>query len=457
MNLPTSRAHLSRRSFLKHTLVTSLAVGPAGRLFAEPARNNYDLLIAGGTVIDPLKKTKSVADVAIKAGKIVRVAEKLDPGQAARVLDAKGLTVSPGWIDLHAHVFLRDLRTGGTESKPAGTGGPGWQRSLAVHPDRDAGVHTGVTTLADPGGFEASTFALFRREIVEKSLTRVLGFVNVSATRGSPIHGDWSRFNQELTIKTIVDNRDVIEGVKVLSSQRHSGNLGVVPTKLAVQAARESGTRVMAHIGLAPPLIQDVLDLLGPGDIITHCWKGFPAGLFHRNGKPVEEVRQALKRGVRMDLGHGQQSFSWEAARHARAAGLPLHSLSTDLHQGSIKGPVWSYGRTMAKMLHLGFSLEEVVEMTTLGPAKLIGREKELGSVLPGTAADLTLFRVVEAPTVLTDSEGKSEMGKWDVEPVHCVRAGKVISEMKLPPRGDPVSVPGGGRPRDKAERGKEN
>jgi dihydroorotase len=154
-------------------------------------------------------------------------------------------------------------------------------------------------------------------------------------------------------------------------------------------------------------------------------------------GRPVAEAWNALERGVCFDLGHGAGSFAWTAGHQARAAQFPLHSISTDLHKGNVHGPVWTYGRTMAKCLHLGFSLEEIVKMATLGPAELIDAGKELGSLLPGTAADLTIFRVVEARTVLTDSEGNSETGQWDVEPVHCVRAGKVFSTMKIPPRAE--------------------
>ena len=414
---------LCRRLFLRRSAAAAASAGLTnGRLVAAERQSTFDLIVAGATLIDPYRKRRQVADVGIKDGKIAMTAVQLDRSAAAEVLDAKGLLATPGWIDLHAHVFFG-------------------HKQNAVHPDRDAGVHTGVTTLADPGGFVSSEFNLFRSKIVEKSKTRVLGFVNISAARYAdpsirrPVHGDWSLFDQELTIKTIVENRDVIQGVKVLSSVRHSGNLGITPTRLAVQAARESGTRVMAHIGMAPPLIQDVLNLLEKGDIITHCFKGFPSGLFHRDGTPVVAARRAIQRGVRLDLGHGAGSFAWNAARHAQAAEIPLHSLSTDLHQGNVRGPVWSYGRTMAKLLHLGHSIDEVVKLSTLGPAELIGRGYELGSLEPGTVADLTLFRVVEAPTVLTDSLGNSEIGSRDVQPVHCIRAGRVIDDMKVPPR----------------------
>lgn len=417
MNTSRQSRHISRRSFLERAAASLLIVPPAAApLWARETDKTFDLLVAGGTVIDPYHQTKAVADVGIKARKIVQVAQKLDPAQAAQVLDVRGLYVSPGWIDLHVHVFGSLVGV--------------------VDADQDAGVHVGVTTLADAGGVCAANFAEFRRAVVDRSQTRVLGFLNVSAQPGSPIHGDVSRFDQKRTIETLAANRDVLKGVKVLSSERHSGNLDIVPTKLAVQAARETDTHVMAHIGMAPPLIQDVLSLLDRGDIVTHCFKGFPAGAFHRNGRPVAELVKALERGVRLDLGHGASSFAWEAARHARAARIPLHSLSTDLHKSSVTGPVWTYGRTMAKCLHLGFTIEEVVRMATLGPAELIDEAKELGSLSPGTVADLTVFRVVATPTTLDDSEGNSETGRKDIEPVHCIRAGKVYSQMKRAPRG---------------------
>jgi uncharacterized protein YkwD len=141
--------------------------------------------------------------------------------------------------------------------------------------------------------------------------------------------------------------------------------------------------------------------------------------------------REAMLDG---DFTHVGSGAAWDAGRHAVKHNFPLHSLSTDLHSGSIKGPVFSYGRTMAKLLHLGFTVPEMVKASTLGPAELIDQGRELGSLSAGTVADITLFRVVDQKTKLTDSLRNSETGDRDVQPVHCIRAGKVFSEMKIPP-----------------------
>ncbi|MDA9763742.1 amidohydrolase/deacetylase family metallohydrolase [Opitutales bacterium] len=416
MEIMRANHTLNRRDFLKNA--TGAAILASTQLQGQSRRETFDLIVAGGTVMDPYNGINKTADVGIKNGKIVQVADSLPRESAGRVLDAKGLYVTPGWIDLHTHVFV------GTASN-------------AIDPDRDAGVYTGVTTLAEPGGFRGTEVDAFRNDIVDKSITRVIGFVNVAAHRnkeGEPMQGSWKLFDQEITIQAIEDNRDILKGVKVLASIIHAGNLGTTPTKLAVQAARETGTHVMAHIGKAPPIVQDTLSFLGKGDIVTHSMRGFPGGLFHRDGRPVKEAWEALERGVRFDLGHGAASFSWEAARNAKKHHFPIHSLSTDIHSGSVHGPVWSYGRNMAKYLHLGYTLTELVQMTTLGPAELIDEPKELGSLSPGTVADLTLFRIADQALTLTDSVGLSETADHDIQPVHCIRAGKAISDMKIPP-----------------------
>lgn len=367
---------------------------------------HYDLIVRGARVIDAAQDLDGPADIGVQGDRIARVGS-LDEETADRILDGRGLIASAGWIDLHVHCVQAAL--------PA-----------SVHPDRDAGVQTGVTTVVDTGSCGAEQFSALR-EAAGTATTRVLGYLNVSARPGSPTHGDWSQFDQKWTIEAAEANPDLILGIKVLASQRHCGNLGIIPLQLGVQAAREARTGLMVHIGVAPPTIQEVLNLMGQGDIVTHCFKTYPGGIMNRTGRPVPEAWAAMERGVRFDVGHGQGSFCFFAARQALAVGFPFHSVSTDLHTGNVKGPVFSLARTMAKFLHLGVALPDVVRLVTLGPATTIGRTHEFGTLLPGACADITVFRLKEGPVIHTDSQGCTEQGNMDLEAVYTVRAGTMV------------------------------
>jgi dihydroorotase len=368
----------------------------------------FDLVIRGARVIDPAQDLDERADVGIRDGRIAAVGRI--PDEAPDIVDAAGLIVSPGWIDLHAHVAYKFGRT-------------------SVHPDRDAGVARGVTTVVDAGSCGAGMYDGFSAYVVREAATRVLAFLNVSLhTAIAPRHGSWENFDQKQTIATAERYAGEILGIKVLASRTHCGNMALTPVKLAVQAARLSGTRVMCHIGNAPPVIQDVLALLGPGDIVTHCWHGKPGGLLDRHGLPIPEARAAADRGVLFDIGHGSQSFSFETARRAMAGGLPLHSISTDIHARNLAGPVRDMATTMAKFLHLGLSLRQVIAASTLGPAKAMGLEREIGTLRPGAAADVTVFRLREEPIAYADSEGRMEEARVALEPLCTIRAGRTVA-----------------------------
>ena len=374
---------------------------------------SYDLIVRGAHVIDGALGSDGPADIAISGGRIAGVGH-FEASSETKTIDGRDLFASAGWIDHHVHCFV------GTKQN-------------AVDPDAGCGVAAGVTTVVDTGSFTASTFAAFR-EVAEGATTRVLGYLNVSAFPGSPIHGDWTLFDQKLTIATVEANRDLIVGIKVLASQRHSGNLGMIPLQLGLQASREAQTGLMVHIGMAPPVIQEVLDSLGAGDVITHCFKGYPRGIMNRHGRPVPEAWAALERGVVFDTGHGQDSYTFEAHRQALAAGFPLHALSTDLHTGNIDGPVFSLAHTMTKALYLGYGLAEVIDLVTLSPARMMGRDAEFGTLRTGSCADVTLFRLVDGPVVLTDSEGNVAEGEQRIEPVTTIRAGEVVMELESGP-----------------------
>jgi len=377
---------------------------------APAADPQYDLLIRQARVINPAQEFDQVADIAVQDGKIVGLGD-YQAATAKQTINANGCIASPGWIDLHAHVFA-----GGSKS--------------GLVADQDAGIATGVTTVVDAGSAGADDWAAFRRDVMEQATTRVLAFLNISTGRPEgPRHGEWRNFSQGRTIRLAEEEAEAgyCLGIKVLASQTHCGNMGITPVKLARQAARLSGTGLMVHIGNAPPLVDEVLDLLETGDIVTHCWHGKYGGILGRDKKPLPAAKAAAERGVKFDLGHGSASFAFDTARHALDAGLPLHAISTDLHRGCINGPVFDQGTTMAKCLHLGFTLPDVIRLSTSSPAALMGRSATLGSLEVGRAADLTLFRVVEGEFTFTDSERQAEQATRQLQVLYTVRAGSVV------------------------------
>jgi dihydroorotase len=375
--------------------------------------SHYDLLIRGARVIDPAQGIDGVMDIAISDGQIVGLGDYA-ADSAARTIDGAGLVASPGWIDLHVHVFDGAVTSGG------------------VHADREAGIATGVTTVVDAGSSGAGTWKAFRDYVVDRSKTRVYAYLNVSLmpSRG-PRHGSWDNFSQGTTIKLAEQEAatGLCLGIKVLASQRHCGNLGIIPMQLARQASRLSGTGLMVHLGEAPPIIEDVLDLMDEGDILTHCWKGVYGGLLGRDNKPLPETWAAVERGVKFDIAHGQSSFSFDTARYAMDAGLPVHAISTDLHGGNVRGPVYNMATTMAKFLHLGFDLPEVVRLSTLSPAQLMHREHEVGSLEVGRRADITIFHLVEGEFALTDAERKTEKATRNITVDYTILGGEVVLE----------------------------
>lgn len=376
--------------------------------------SRFDLLIRGARVIDPAQKLDAIADIAVADGRIAGVGDYA-AADAGQVIDAAGAIAGPGWIDLHAHVYSDGSVSG-------------------LDADAEAGIATGVTTVVDAGSTGVETWQGFREAVIDRAQTRVLAFLNISVNpRLKPKHGDWANFSQSKTIRLAEAEAAAGRclGIKVLASQTHCGNLGITPVKLARQAARLSGTGLMVHIGNAPPLIDEVLDLLEEGDIVTHCWHGKYGGILGRDKKPIPAVLAAAERGVKFDIGHGSASFAFDTARHALDAGLPLNAISTDLHKGCINGPVFSQGRTMAKFLHLGLSLPEIVRLSTHSPAQLIGWGDTLGSLAVGREADITLFRVVEGQFEFTDSEGAKERATRDLEVIATVRAGRVAGNVK--------------------------
>lgn len=370
-----------------------------------------DLLIHGGTVIDPSRGTSGAFDVAVSGGKIAGVFE---PGtvdvEAGQTLDASGSYVSPGFIDIHTHIY---------EGVPA----------MGVAPDR-VGIDQGVTTVVDAGSSGAANFDDFVRRNIKPSKSRVYAWLNISApglVEGRSELADLTKLDPKEVLAVIERNRDKIIGIKARMSGSVVKTSGIRPLEIAKDTAREAGLPVMVHIGNAPPQLGDVLDLLEAGDVVTHAFHGKAGGILSTDGSLIPQAVRALERGVLFDVGHGSSSFSFDTMNKAKELGIDPYSISTDLYLENLeRGPVYSLALTMTKLLAMGYSLEQVVAWSTVAPAKAIQRENEIGTLREGAEADITVFKLVQEPVSLTDSEGKTVQYDQQLLPQYTLRAGAI-------------------------------
>lgn len=363
-------------------------------------------------MIDPSQGLRGVRDVGIRGGRIAEIGERLS-GSARHVVDARGLLVVPGLIDLHVHVY------------------PG-HMPLGLEPDPlcPAG---GVTTMLDAGSAGPWNFRGFRRDVVDRAATRVLAMVNlcrvglVAASLGELLDRRYA--DPEGVVETIRANPGVAVGVKIRAGSHiiGTGEQGWANFRDAVAAARESGTWVMVHIGECPMPIPEMLAHLRPGDCITHCFKGGSTRVLDDADRVFPEVRAAAEAGVVFDIGHGAGSFRWQVAEAALEQGLLPSTISTDLHTMCLHGPVYDMPTTMSKFLMLGLSLEQVVEMSTTRPAAVLGRAGELGTLTSGAVADVAVLERREGRFVFTDSYGQDRVGTELLVAAATVRGGELV------------------------------
>jgi dihydroorotase len=365
------------------------------------------LLFKGATVIDPANRINGKMDILVANGLVSKVAKEIVAQESWEVVDLVGKYVSPGWIDLHTHVS-GDLMGSGVE------------------PD-DVGIKTGVTTVIDAGSVGAANIKGFKRYVISPSVTRVVVYLNggmaMSVLRGT--YADMRNVNLKAGLKAVEEFPDIIKGIKMMASATQVGNNGIEPIKMGRKLARIAGLPLMVHIGNAPPLIEDVLNLLDQGDIVTHAFHGKPGGILDRTGRPLEEALEARARGVWFDVGHGEASFSFDTFRKAIDAGFGPDSISTDLHSRNIRGPVFDMATTMSKFLGLGFSLEDVINLSTRMPATIAGLP--LGTLGVGSIADMTVFEVIDKSTVLRDSEGAALQVSRMIQPIMTIKDGEIV------------------------------
>jgi dihydroorotase len=366
------------------------------------------MLIRGGTVIDPAQGLHGALDVSLADGRVAALGRDLPVPPGEQVVDARGLLVVPGLIDLHVHVY--------------------WGAShYGIEPDPHC-LATGVTTVVDAGSAGALTFPAFRRYVIEVAATRILPLLNIGAAGMlSPDVGELAdvRFiDKARALQTIEQHRDLIHGVKVRLSRELVGDNARVGLSTALDAAAAAGLPLMVHPGDTPIPLDDILRELRPGDVLTHCYHGRAEGILDSRGRVRAEVRRAVERGVIFDVGHGRGSFSFEVARTALGQELRPGTISSDLHVYNLDGPVFDLATTMSKFLALGLAVDEVVAMTTAVPARVLGRSGDLGTLAPGAAADVSLLRLESGRYSMTDAEGVTMTGDTRLVPVRVVRNG---------------------------------
>jgi dihydroorotase len=374
----------------------------------------YDLLLKGGTVIDPAQDLRGVLDVAVQDGKIARVAANIAKAEARRVIDVPGKTVTPGLIDLHTHVFDGVAANG-------------------VHPDI-AGVHAGVTTVVDAGSSGCATFSAFPRHILPKCETEVIPLLHICQT-GLATNPDIiaeSSIDLENTLRVAREHKGLIKGIKARMVSPALEIFGMEMPRLAKRAARESGVPLMVHIGdttkrYDPNVVRELLPLLEPGDIVTHLFTANPGGVLDTNGKLVPEAKELAARGVWLDTAHGRMNFGFNVGRRVLDQGLTPHCISTDLTIPGRANTVHSMVEIMARFLGMGFTLEQVIAMSTVNPARAIGEVNRLGSLAVGRQADISVLEVREGRWVVYDTLRDSMKIDKTVVPVLTVKRGRVF------------------------------
>jgi len=412
---PAVTAPAQSSAITNRTQLSATTGHPQSSATADQAQS-YDLLIRHGHLIDPKNHIDDVMDVAIKDGKVAKVAKDIPAGQAKKIIDATSLYVSPGFIDMHTHVFVG--------SKPS-TFADGFS---SLSPD-DFTFRSGVTTVVDAGTSGWRNFPLFKEHVIDQSKTRVLAFLNIAGDgmSGDPGEQDLNDMNAELTSLMIKKYHEIIVGVKI----GHYSGSDWAPFDRALEAAKTSGTTLFVECHLPKYSLQDQLARMRPGDIITHSYEKISerAPITDSNGMVRPYVLDAQKRGVLFDVGHGGAGFWFSVAQPAVRQGLLPNSFGTDLHRFSMNSGMKNMSNVMSKFLNMGMSLSEVITRATWSAARSLKRE-DLGQLSEGAVADLTVFSVLHGRFGFLDAEGSRMEGDRKIETELTVREGKVVYDL---------------------------
>src|SRR6476469_2931699 len=406
----------SRRDFL--ALTGSAAVATVTGRYVNPARaamapaDKFDLVIKGGDVLDSSQSLRGKRDIGIRWGVIEAIEADLAPARALKTLDASGKLVTPGLVDLHCHGY------------PYGS-------AIGIPPD-ELVQFQGTTTVVSAGDAGVNNLAALRRFIVAQSRARMYAFLHI-ANNGLSAFPVGELYNidvaqVEACAMALAENPDFLLGVKVRMSENVIFKHGLEPLKRGIQACEMCGwpAKMMVHIGgvETKELMSQILDLLRPGDVLTHAYSGAPniGGAFTnivQDGKLLPAALAAKQRGVIFDVGHGGGSFDFTVAEVAIAGGCGPDTISSDIHVFSGNTPGMPYlPNVMSKFIPLGYTLEQVVQMASAVPGRIINRAPMLGTLQVGAPADATLVDIVQGPVEFVDTRNNKRSGKVQIKPV---------------------------------------
>jgi dihydroorotase len=397
---------------------TSTTQTPAPAPAAPQTNYEFDFLIKGGHVIDPRNKLSAVRDVGIKDGKVTAVAAKLAATRALKSVDAAGLYVTPGLIDIHVHLFV------GTKKNDYAGG------DWSVFPDGFT-LRSCVTTVADAGSPGWRNFEEYKTRIIDPAKTRVTAFLNiVGAGMGSgPIEQNVADMEVKPTADMALKYKGVIVGIK----SAHFTGKEWTPYERAEEVGRIAKIPVMVDFGSNVRAGRTLADLLTkyfrPGDILTHMYGGNRGEQDPDTKGPSQAMLDGRKRGVFFDVGHGGSSFRWSTAVPLMKAGFVPDSISTDLHTGSMNAGMKDMLNVMGKFLAMGMSLDEVILRSTSNPAHEIQMD-QLGNLSVGSPADVAVLRVEKGKFGYVDPRGGRMEGSQKLSCEMTVRDGKVVYDL---------------------------
>jgi dihydroorotase len=386
------------------------------------ARSFPHYLLKNGRLIDAAGGRDGQFDIRVRDGKVDAIGENLD-SDGATVIDVKGRIVTPGLIDVHLHLMK-------------GLG------AFGVDPDI-FGVGSGVTTVVDAGSAGHTMLNVFRNYVTDNAKTRVLNYINLStlggvAGPGFSILADPRLIDEAKIVQAVEANRDIIVGIKIMATGGALGAQGLKPLERARKLGDELRIPLLVHIGESwtkdsePVAVRDVLKYLRAGDIVTHMFTVHPGGLLDGNGKLWPQVCDAKESGILMDVGHGLHNLNFDVARKVLDQGLHPDGVSTDGHRGNRAGPVYDLPTTMAKLMALGFSLKQVIEMATANAARLLGKPNELGTLRVGAAADISVLKIEDREWSAVDSQKGTIPAHQTIAPVYAIRGDSIYEPLPV-------------------------